>query len=180
LLKYQLHGFEEANCQRDEGLEEAIKSGFSQHPNRQELSETISGKIGPLKSWIETSVKSPHLPCKLDRVETYTLAHLSYSKPNLDSLQSQSDAFSSLSSQMFQLQDVVLGERADSDIDSDEALTFEYSCCSMAGTEQGFVENEWIYCKKNLLSDGWRDRGIHLVDVQSFASCDGETSSSSN
>lgn len=167
-------------------------NGFA---TQETISQTISEKIDPLKSWLEDSVMSP-LAEQLERVETSTRVSVTYSRAGSENMKALSDAVSSLGTQMSQIKKMVSnglrrsssvafaeGSTSESSYDSDgpPIAPLVYSCHTVVGIEEGFVENMCIYCGKHFGSGiqepiDWRVRGLHLSRDHNFGGCESDIS----
>jgi len=127
---------------------------MGQYSTKEYLSQTITQNIEPLKSWVESSVISL-LEQQLLTITKEVGMSITYSKNSSDASSALSEAVSNLSSQIVQLQDMVVngpGYRTKYSEDPFEYRpepseeVFEYSCGAVLGVEQAFAEDMCVFC----------------------------------
>jgi hypothetical protein len=134
------------------------------------ISQTVSDMIEPLKSWMESSVASP-LAEQLERVETSTRASVTYSRQGSEGMKALSDAVSSMGSQLSKLHEMVSKGFGDTRPPKGIRLILEYSCNTIHGIEQAFVDDKCVYCGQFFRCVGpidWRFCTIHLTKKTQF------------
>ena len=96
--------FEQTQSRREVEITQTIGKSMNGFATQETISQTISEKIDPLKSWLEDSVMSP-LAEQLERVETSTRKSVTYSRAGSENMKALSDAVSSLGTQMSQIKE---------------------------------------------------------------------------
>jgi hypothetical protein len=90
---------------RDIEMTNTLERYSTAFATQETISQTVSERIEPLKSWMESSVASP-LAEQLERVETSTRVSVTYSRQGSEGMRALSDAVSSMGSQLDRLQEM--------------------------------------------------------------------------
>lgn len=176
-LNGHIRNLERTQASRDIEMTNTLERYSTAFATQETISQTMSERIEPLKSWMESSVASP-LAEQLERVETSTRVSVTYSRQGSEGMRALSDAVSSMGSQLDRLQEMVSKGFEDTRSPKGVRLTFEYSCNAILGIEQAFVDDKCIYCGQLFRGVGpidWRFRMMHLTKRHKFGSCASES-----
>lgn len=171
-LGVRLTDLDGIQSERHAQLTSTLETSIGTLPTHEILSKTISDKINPLQSWMETSVRSP-LAEKLERVEMSTQVSIQYSRHSSKSLSSLGSQISEhLSQQSQQIEDLkrLINDKLARPAES-AAKAPDYFCGCPTGIDEAFVENWCVYCGDRIGNLDARSRGKHLLDKHNYDGC---------